>query len=151
MNAGKRKLTKSESISLLKSKLDEVHSKYIRMAGANKCVVCGSTERPTCGHMFSRRHMSTRWDIHHGGNCYVQCWTCNFHHGGLGKPGMGPSDKYPYWKWFIDRYGQDALDKLYHRHRIIRQWTLDELREMYEFMMREVMEGNAKMLSEPLR
>ena len=135
-------MNKEQAIKLLKKKLDKVHSEFIRMAEANVCYCCGSTDRPTCGHLFSRRSMETRWDITKDGNCHVQCWSCNFKHGGRV---FSPNDKYPYWKKYIDANSLDALDRLNKRSKTVRQWTLHELQQLHEKLKHAVMTGTAKM------
>jgi 5-methylcytosine-specific restriction endonuclease McrA len=60
----------------LVKKLDHVVSQIV-IARDKKCVICGSTEKLGCGHLFSRVAFSTRWDLD---NCYASCWPCNFRH-----------------------------------------------------------------------
>lgn len=63
------------------------------------CIVCGSTEELTNGHLFSRRYYSTRFDVTPDGNCQVQCWGCNKRH---------QHDKDPYTFAFVRRFGGEA-------------------------------------------
>lgn len=135
-------MNKQRAMKLLKKKLDSVHSEFIRMAEGDKCYCCGATDKPTCGHLFSRRSMATRWDITDRGNCHVQCWPCNFRHGGRA---ISPNDKYPYWRLFIERNGIDALDELNARAKSIKQWTLPEMQDLYEKLKHAVMTGTARM------
>lgn len=61
---------KSESISVLKKKLDTIFSLYIRLrnADSNGMVECFTSKevmhykKAHAGHYVSRRHLSTRWD-----------------------------------------------------------------------------------------
>jgi hypothetical protein len=57
-------------------KLDSLVSKIV-IARDKKCIICGSTNKLGCGHLFSRIAYSTRWDLD---NCYASCWACNFRH-----------------------------------------------------------------------
>ncbi len=70
--------TKSSAVE----RLDRVFSKYIRLrdamaGGAFRCISCGRMlpiAKADCGHFFSRRHMSTRFDED---NCHAECARCN--------------------------------------------------------------------------
>jgi len=116
----------SKRTSLVK-KIDTIHSKLIRLKGGNRCVVCGSTDRPTCGHLFSRDTYSTRWDTHDEGNAYVQCWGCNYSHE------YNPA---PFTAWYIRKYGLDSYEKLSAR-RISKPWKDWELEEIYQKLKEE--------------
>lgn len=105
-------------IDKLEKQLDTIVSKLV-IARDKKCVQCGSTEKLTCGHLFSRRHKSTRWDLI---NCNCQCWPCNFGHG---------LDTSKYTRWFLDHYGVDIWNALEDRYRTIRKWTRGDLECMY--------------------
>lgn len=101
--------TKSNRKRLIKL-LDEAVSQLV-IARDKKCVQCGSKEKLTCGHLFSRGTYSTRWDLL---NCNCQCWACNFGH---------TYDTSKYTKWFLDKYGQEVWDALYLRFHTPRKWT----------------------------
>jgi len=90
----------------IKALLDKKHSLLIRAMHGNKCVVCGSTDRAGCGHLFSRSHEATRWDYAYNGNCACQCWPCNFKH---------EYDPQPFNKWYIDKFGVEAWEALHRR------------------------------------
>lgn len=70
--------TRQPSRSSLVAKLDKVFSQYIRLrdampGGVFRCISCGRIlpiEKADCGHYFSRRHMSTRFDED---NCNAEC------------------------------------------------------------------------------
>jgi hypothetical protein len=71
-----------ERPAALKKKLDIVFSKYIRKRDEGKpCITCGKPWDSTaqCGHVFSRRHLSTRWEER---NANSQCCGCNMFEGG---------------------------------------------------------------------
>jgi hypothetical protein len=67
-----RKITRKGLIR----KLDKLVAETV-IKRDGKCVVCGSNQKLTCGHLFSRVAYSTRWDLD---NCYTQCLSCNFKH-----------------------------------------------------------------------
>ena len=104
------------------NKLDEVVSKYIRLRD-KKCVQCKKEEKLTNGHVFSRRAYNTRWDISKDGNCHTQCWGCNFSHG---------KDNYDYYRWYVDRFGQERFDELRFEFKKTIKFTTKELEELYE-------------------
>jgi phosphoglucomutase len=104
----------------LYKQLDEVVSKYIRLRDGY-CVQCGNPERLTNGHIFSRRHLATRWDISKDGNCHCQCWGCNYKH---------TKDNYDYYKWYTDRFGKKKFEKLRDRYTQITKLNLTELEEL---------------------
>ena len=103
-------------------KLDEVVSKYIRLRD-KKCVQCKKEEKLTNGHVFSRRAYNTRWDISEDGNCHTQCWGCNFSHG---------KDNYDYYKWYVEKFGQERFDELRFEFKKTVKFTTTELEELYE-------------------
>jgi len=67
-----------------------------------RCVECGSVEKPTTGHVLSRRSYATRWDLR---NVFRQCWPCNY------KAAMTAAASYHLW--FVKKFGVDAFDELY--------------------------------------
>ena len=66
----------------LTKKLDKVFSAYIRLrdampSGYFKCISCGHIkpfEQADCGHFFSRKNMSVRFDED---DCHAECRGCN--------------------------------------------------------------------------
>ena len=83
--------------------LDALFSEVIRKRDGDTCFVCGSRERPQCGHIFSRVSYRTRWDL---ANAVVLCSGCNLRH---------EFDPYPLLRRCIDYYGIGGLDALYAR------------------------------------
>jgi len=75
-------LSKTQTVSKLKKKLDTLFSQYVRRKDADylgmvNCYTCGVTKHYKemhAGHFQSRRHISTRW---HLTNVKVQCPKCN--------------------------------------------------------------------------
>lgn len=110
--------------------LDSLTSRIVRLRD-RVCVQCGTTESLTCGHLLSRRSHATRWDL---ANCFAQCWPHNFAH--------GSHSPYPYFRWFIGRYGQESFDALYAKWAKGQKFSTPELREMAE----EYKSIHAKML-----
>lgn len=95
-------------------KLDREFSKYIRERDGWRCVLCGSMDRPECGHVFPRYARSTRWDKD---NAFCMCHKCNQDH---------ESDPKPYYEWYKKRFGPDAFDALRRKHnRIVHLTALD--------------------------
>ena len=104
----------------LYKRLDDIVSKYIRLRDGY-CVQCGSPDKLTNGHVFSRRHLATRWDISDDGNCHCQCWGCNYKH---------TKDNYDYYKWYTDRFGKKKFEQLRNRYTQITKMNLTELEEL---------------------
>lgn len=91
--------------SLIK-KLDICVSAFVRKK-TSYCVTCGRREGLQCGHVFSRKNMATRFDVWEGGNCYAQCYKCNFIH---------ESNPKIYYDWFTNRYGLPCFLELRRRY-----------------------------------
>jgi hypothetical protein len=104
----------------LVKKLDKVFSEYIRARDKNKCVTCGSLERPTCGHIFSRSAYSTRWDDE---NAFCQCWGCNYKH---------EFDPYPLTEYARAVHGKKKYDAVHLRYNTPHKFPDYELEEMIE-------------------
>src|SRR5438045_3702306 len=104
----------------LKKKLDTLVSLIVRKRDG-KCVMCGSDQRLQCGHVFSRVHLSTRWDLE---NCHTQCASCNYKH---------ELDAWPYYRWFISKFGQKRFDDLYEKH--------NQIEKLKDFQLEEMLEG----------
>ena len=111
-----RKRGKSQRKKLV-AELDRVFSLYIRKRD-KCCVLCGTTERLQCGHLFSRTAYSTRW---HAANAHGQCAKHNLMH---------EHDAYPYHTWYINAFGREAFDELHEIYATPRKFTDEELTEM---------------------
>lgn len=116
------KKKKLQTIKSLEKKLDHLVSRYV-IKRDKRCVICWSTQKLGCGHLFSRRHKSTRWDLL---NCNCQCWSCNYKH---------VHDTYAYTHWFINKYGKFMWDSLYLEHSTIKKWKRDELLKLKEELL----------------
>jgi len=104
----------------LVAKLDKVFSEYIRKRDGNRCVTCGSLERPTCGHVFSRSSYSTRWDEQ---NAWCQCWGCNYKH---------EFDPYPLTEYARKTLGQELYDEVHLRYNTPHKFKDFEIQEMID-------------------
>ena len=99
----KPKKKKSRTRKTLVRLLDSAVSRFIRQRDG-KCVLCGSTEKLTNGHVFSRAHYSTRWDTRPNGDCHCQCMGCNLVH---------EHDPFLYYRWYVEQFGWDRLNALH--------------------------------------
>lgn len=88
---GVTKKKKAKTVTWYKKKADALFSLFIRQKYADKdgnikCYTC-PTIRPLKkmqnGHFVSRRYLGTRYDER---NCRPQCWYCNGHGYGNGRP-----------------------------------------------------------------
>lgn len=109
----------------LYKRLDDAQRELLFKEWGKQCVLCGSTNKVGTGHVFSRRHLNTRWDYEPGGNAYPQCWGCNYKH---------VRDQYPYFKWFEDMYGADTFEKLRKRWNTVKQMKIHDLEALLEDM-----------------
>ena len=116
------KTKKKTSRKSLVKKLDTIVSLYIRKRD-KRCVVCGSTENLTNGHVFSRSNYSARWDITKDGNCHCQCMSCNLRH---------EYDPYPYTNWYVKTFKQKKYDDLHFRWNQTSKMKDFELEELYQ-------------------
>jgi hypothetical protein len=72
----------AKSYAQLKTKLDQVFSKFVRTqragpSGIARCVTCGAASHWKwlhAGHFISRVHLATRWEDR---NVHPQCARCN--------------------------------------------------------------------------
>lgn len=131
----KAKKQKPNNFKRVKKRLDILHSKVIR-ALEPACVCCGSVNQLTAGHIFSRRHLVTRWDIDSDGNVHTQCWPCNYKH---------VRDQYPYFNWYIEKFGLDKFEELRSRHNqdsTLKTFHLLELEEQLKTVLKTMEEQN---------
>lgn len=110
---------------LLIKNLDSLVSKIVRLQEP-QCVVCGSTEKCGNGHVFSRKSYSTRWDIRKDGNCHNQCWSCNYRH---------VTDQYPYFDWYISKFGKNRFDELRKEFKTSRKFSNIDLQRLHDELM----------------
>ena len=98
-------------------KLDTVFSLYIRKRD-KRCVICGTKDNLTCGHLITRAKYSVRWDED---NAFAQCTSCNMKH-----------EYYPeiFTQWFIKTHRLSTYTKLIERSNKIRKFTNEDLIEL---------------------
>lgn len=61
--------TKKRKVSGIKGvwkKLDNLWTANIKNKDGNKCIYCGNTQRLNAHHIYSRKNLSTRWDLTNG-------------------------------------------------------------------------------------
>lgn len=103
--------------------------KHVRLSsigpdGKLTCCSCGRREYPSkafhAGHWIGRSSGATLFDPR---NCHPQCAECNIY---------GRADVKPKYDAFMRRkYGQDVMDELIRLSNTSKQWTREELAEMY--------------------
>lgn len=101
----RKKPARPFSTRYLEARLDELVSQIVRLRGAG-CVTCPARTNLTCSHLFSRYFRPTRFDIEPGGNCLVQCFSCNEAHN---------NNKKPLTDYYIRRFGKPAYEVLERR------------------------------------
>lgn len=92
--------------------------------GKLTCCSCGKRDYPgmhfDAGHWIGRTSRATLFDPR---NCHPQCVACN-------RFGRGPV-KAGYDAFMRARYGQEVMDELVRLSNTSKQWTREELAEMY--------------------
>lgn len=107
--------------------LDVLTSKIVRLRDDDRCVLfgindnCLGSERLQNGHIFGRRSHGARWDTEPDGNCHAQCANCNKKHN---------VHQWVYYRWYIDKFGQEAFDDLYRRWAKGHKYTRLELQNL---------------------
>ncbi len=110
----------------LAKRLDMVFSAFVRLrdamyGGQTVCISCGRVlpfEQMECGHFFSRRSLSTRWDEL---NCSSQCHDCNVNK--IGNLRL-------YEVSLRQKIGNERFDRLAELHNQERKWSDAELEDM---------------------
>ncbi|HEC66617.1 MAG TPA: hypothetical protein ENI23_15180 [bacterium] len=103
-----------------KKRCDSIYAKIIKQKSNWRCIETKASN-VQCAHIISRSYHATRWDFDNA--------VCL---------GMGRHFFYTYhpieWKLFInERFGQGYYEKLEGRAMRYRQWSLDDLKELYGF------------------
>ena len=114
----KARRVKLPSIRSLKLKADKLFGAYIRNRDGNKCVLCGSTRNPNCGHLIKRGKLATRWDEI---NCSCLCSGCNY------------KDNFEhdhYVLYFLREYGQPMYEDLLERSKRVVKLNRQMLNEI---------------------
>lgn len=108
-------------------KLDEVFGDYIRNRDKGKCFTCDKVIDPSNrtdlnpGHVFSRRHLGTRWDEC---NVFAQCRNCNYRQNLVGNGSAVLRA--------IDLVGKAAIDEVEAKTRQISKISIKDLESMIE-------------------
>lgn len=111
----KRKPSKRKKLVIA---LDRIFSLYIRQRDDNRCFTCGTTENPTCGHLFTRACYSTRWDER---NAMCQCSGCNFRH---------EFNPHIFTNAYINKFGLVQYQKMYALHARSQKLGIKELEQI---------------------
>ena len=111
-----KKQSKAKRMSRSKKEADRVWSLAVRERDGNQCQVrgCDATSRVFAHHIFSRRHLATRWDLDNG---FTICWG---HHK------KGHTDHEWLRDEIIAKIGEDKFRHLKYRSGLI---TVDLLEE----------------------
>jgi len=127
----KKILTRNQLIK----KLTKIFNEYIRLRDNNTCVICGSTQNPTAGHLFSCVNHSTKWDED---NVFCQCRNCNYYH---------ETNAYPFTKWYIEKFGKEKLDKLFFKHNLTAKFSNSDLITMINIYTNKLKELKNNVIS----
>jgi len=96
-------------------------NRFIVLRNSKRCVQCGSTERPTCGHVIPKGNgealLFSEYD------CFCQCWAHNYKHSHF------PEE---YTSWFLHRYGIEAYDELRAQKKQVVKYTTEQFRAIAE-------------------
>lgn len=110
-----------------------VRLKAIEPDGKLTCCSCGKRDYPgrhmDSGHWIGRTSKAVIFDNR---NCHPQCVSCN-------QFGRGPV-KAGYDEFMRRTYGRDVMDELIRLGNTPKQWTRDELAEMYVSYREEINE-----------
>lgn len=99
------------------AELDKYTSIIVRRRDG-KCVTCGSVQSLQCSHFYSRRYLSSRFDLR---NCNAMCAGCNRRHN---------RDRKPYERYMRKTYGPAVIAELDGLRLSLEKMTGDELEEM---------------------
>lgn len=97
--------------------LDAEWARIIKRDGV--CRMCSNTKMLHAAHIFSRRSMSTRWDLDNG------LALCYYHH--IRFSHSEPIKFYDFVKQYM---GEEKLEQLRQRNAKLRKWTPQEMEEL---------------------
>ena len=103
----------------LEIQLDKVFSEYIKLRDDYRCCICGTDQRPQCGHLITRSCTRLRWEEK---NAACQCSGHNLQH--EYRPEI-------FTNWYIKTHGLAEYNKLYRLSQIQNfKWSVEELQEI---------------------
>lgn len=115
----KKKPPKTSKKAII-SKLDIAWSKAVKEK-TPYCIICGRTSYLNAHHIFSRRYMSTRWDLVNG---VTLCRGCHLFYA---------HQKYEEFRdKIIEIIGTEEFLRLKTASNEIKKWDLDELQQLLE-------------------
>jgi len=115
-----------------RDKRDDMFSKLVRERANHTCESCGKYCGPhhdggrlDCSHIFSRRHIATRW---HPDNAVAHCFTC---HQRLGE------NPVEFNRWAEDFLGKGLLDVVEELKNSICKMTKADKEDLYKHLKAE--------------
>ena len=118
----------------LTNKLDKIVSEIVRAGG--KCEYCGGKGYLNCHHIFTRTMRSVRWDLDN-----LIC-LCSKHHT-FSTEFSAHATPLPFAEWIREKRGEEWYHKLYVKAYSIKQWSDQELIDLYE-KLHGIQGGNKK-------
>lgn len=105
-NSGRKKIIDTligpDKKKYLEDQLDKVFNNYIMKRDKYTCVISSGQRNTNVSHLLGKsEYPNVRWDEHNA-HCMVKSVHIHYHE----------SNPFEYIDWFIDTYGQDALNKL---------------------------------------
>lgn len=124
---------KKKTLSQLKKALDKTFSFYVRWRDSDgkggNCIACGNyilIQDAQCGHLVSRRHLSTRWEEN---NAALECYPCNvWRRGNIAY----------YMRNLEEKIGRKAVDEVIQKSKQIKKYSRAELEGMLDYYTREL-------------
>jgi len=117
-----------DTVRSQKRRLDQIFSQYIKLRdcinGRGQCFTCGELfpiEELDAGHFRSRKYNSTRYDEK---NVALQCKKCNRFNSG---------EQWRFGRDLDDKYGEGTALALTKKAHEIKQFTVQELKDLYAF------------------
>ena len=108
----------------VKNKIWKPFRLFILRRDGFRCVQCGRGKDDGVilqgGHLFSGHHDSTMFDED---AVHCQCKRCNHDHN---------DNPWPYWNWYIQKFGRDPFHELKRKHHNNAVLTRADLVELYE-------------------
>lgn len=127
-----RRRGKSDRSKII-AKLDKLYSDYIREKAGWKCARCGQVRKDdkrvmTCSHYFSRRNMSTRFELD---NLDCLCLPCHLYH-------WESEKQSEYQDYMKKKLGQKRYERLEQIHLMTWKVSTSELELFYKLKENEI-------------